>query len=196
MTALAIAAPIASAGGTAWNLFLFFFKTGCLVFGSGLVIVPFLKTYVVDQYHWLGNREFLDAVAVGMISPGPVVITATFVGYVVGGFAGALAATLGIFSPAVLFTVLATPLLLRHGHNRRLQGFIRGVTVTVVGVLVGTTYLVARTAVGDLLTAGIALLSLIVLAFWTRCPEPLLVAAGAVVGLATYPVIRPDWLLH
>src|SRR5206468_8129379 len=149
---LAMGAPVAAMNGTAWNLFLFFFKTGCLVFGSGLVIVPFLKTYVVDQYHWLGEREFLDAVAIGMISPGPVVITATFVGYVVAGFRGALAATVGIFSPAFLFTVLATPLLLRHGGNRRLQGFIRGVTVTVVGVLVGTTYLVGRAAVGDPLT--------------------------------------------
>jgi chromate transporter len=194
--ALAVAAPIASTNGMAWNLLLFFFKTGCLVFGSGLVIVPFLRTYVVDQYHWLGKREFLDAVAIGMISPGPVVITATFVGYVLAGFRGALAATVGIFSPAVLFTVLATPLLLRHRSNPRLQGFIRGVTVTVVGVLVGTTYLVARTAVGDALTAGITVLSLAVLVFWKRCPDPLLVAVGAVIGLAMYQVIRPEWLLH
>src|SRR5436190_14903188 len=193
-TALAVAAPIGATSVGAWKLLLFFFKTGCLVFGSGLVIVPFLKTYVVDQYHWLGNRQFLDAVAIGMISPGPVVITATFVGYVVGGLAGAVAATVGIFSPAVLFTVLATPLLLRYGQNRRLQGFIRGVTVTVVGVLVGTTYLVARTAIGDVLTVAIALLSLAVLVWWKKCPEPLLVAVGAVIGLAMYRVIRPDWL--
>ena len=195
-TVLAVAAPIASTGSMAWKLFLFFFKTGCLVFGSGLVIVPFLKTYVVDQYHWLGEREFLDAVAIGMISPGPVVITATFVGYVVAGFRGALAATVGIFSPAFLFTVLATPLLLRHGGNRRLQGFIRGVTVTVVGVLVGTTYLVGRAAVGDPLTTAIAMLSLVVLVFWKKCPDPALVAVGAVIGLAMYRVIRPDWLLQ
>ncbi|PYQ53520.1 MAG: chromate transporter [Acidobacteria bacterium] len=195
-TALAVAAPIAATSVGAWKLFLFFFKTGCLVFGSGLVIVPFLKTYVVDQYHWLGNREFLDAVAIGMISPGPVVITATFVGYVVGGLGGAVAATVGIFSPAVLFTVLATPVLLRYGQNRRLQGFIRGVTVTVVGVLVGTTYLVARTAIGDVLTAAIALLSLVVLMSWKKCPDPLLVAVGAVIGLAMYRVVRPDWLMH
>ena len=204
-TALAVAAPIAATSVGAWKLFLFFFKTGCLVFGSVMagiiagaviVIVPFLKTYVVDQYHWLGNREFLDAVAIGMISPGPVVITATFVGYVVGGLGGAVAATVGIFSPAVLFTVLATPVLLRYGQNRRLQGFIRGVTVTVVGVLVGTTYLVARTAIGDVLTAAIALLSLVVLMSWKKCPDPLLVAVGAVIGLAMYRVVRPDWLMH
>src|SRR4029079_2978756 len=93
-------------------------------------------------------------VAIGMISPGPVVITATFVGYRVAGLAGAAAATLGIFSPAVLFTVSATPLLLRHGSNRRLQVFVRGVTVSVVGVLAGTTVLVARAALGDGLTEG------------------------------------------
>jgi chromate transporter len=131
-----------------------------------------------------------------MISPGPVVITATFVGYVVGGFGGALAATVGIFSPAVLFTVLATPLLLRYGHHPRLRGFIRGVSVTVVGVLAGTTYLVGRTAVGDGLTLAIAVLSLGVLVIWKRCPDPLLVALGAVLGLATYQAARPDWLLR
>ena len=178
---LAAAAP----PGTAGQLFVFFFKTGCLVFGSGLVIVPFLKTYVVDQFHWMGDREFLDAVAIGMISPGPVVITATFVGYRVAGLAGAAAATLGIFSPAVLFTVTATPLLLRHGSNRRLQGFVRGVTVSVVGVLAGTTVLVARAAVGDALTAAIAVASLGVLAAPWKVPEPLVVLAGALIGLGT-----------
>ena len=123
----AFLAALGGAGGAMTSkLFLFFFKTGLLVFGSGLVIVPFLKTYVVDQYHWLSDRAFLDAVAIGMISPGPVVITATFVGYLLDGFPGALAATLGIFSPAVLFTVLATPLLLRYRRQRRLAGFIRG----------------------------------------------------------------------
>lgn len=175
----------AGAPGTVGQLFLFFFKTGCLVFGSGLVIVPFLKTYVVDQYHWMGNREFLDAVAIGMISPGPVVITATFVGYRVAGLAGAAAATLGIFSPAVLFTLAATPLLLRHGSNRRLQGFVRGVTVSVVGVLAGTTVFVARAAIGDPLTAAIAIASLAVFAAPWKVPEPLVVLAGALIGLGT-----------
>ena len=195
-TALALAAPILSAGGMPAKLFLFFFKTGGLVFGSGLVIVPFLKTWVVEEYHWLAEREFLDAVAIGMMSPGPVVITATFVGYLVGGFKGALAATVGIFSPAVLFTVLATPLFLRYAHNKRLQGFVRGVTVTVVGVLGGTTWLVARTVVGDALTVGITVLSLAALVLWKKCPDPLLVAVSAAIGLAAYRVVRPEWLLR
>ncbi len=182
-------------GAMSGKLFLFFFKTGLLVFGSGLVIVPFLKTYVVDQFHWLGNREFLDSVAIGMISPGPVVITATFVGFLLAGFPGALAATIGIFSPAVLFTVFATPLLLRHRRSRGLSGFIRGVTVAVVGVLAGTTWLVARTAVGDALTTVMAVLGLAALILVPKLPEPLLVGLGALVGLIAYPLLQPTWVL-
>lgn len=191
-----LVAGVAAVSGITGKLFLFFFKTGLLVFGSGLVIVPFLKTYVVDQYHWLGNREFLDSVAIGMISPGPVVISATFVGYLLNGLPGAVAASVGIFAPAVLFTVLATPLLLRYASNRRLQGFIRGITVAVVGVLVGTTYLVGKTAVGDALTVGLAVAALIVLILWKRVPEPMIVATGALVGLLAYPAIQPAWVLQ
>lgn len=194
---LPIALPlIFTAAGMPAKLFAFFFKTGCLVFGSGLVIVPFLKTYVVDQYHWLSNRAFLDSVAIGMISPGPVVITATFVGYLLAGPLGAVAATAGIFLPPVLFTVLATPLLLRFRRNVRLAGFIRGVTVAVVGVLAGTTFLVARTAVGDALTVTVALLCLAVLVFRPRLPEPLLVGVGAVVGLVGFFLLHPGWVLE
>ncbi len=190
---LALLPPAAlGASGTTWALFAFFFKTGMLVFGSGLVIVPFLQTYVVDQYHWLSKREFLDSVAIGMVSPGPVVITATFVGYLLGGLGGAAAATLGIFSPAVLFTLLGTPFLLRHRGNARLAGFVRGVTVTVVGVLAGTTWLVARGAIGDPLTSTIAVLSVAVLFRWKRCPEPLLVLAGGAIGLFAHPVLGVD----
>ncbi|MGZ6970527.1 MAG: chromate efflux transporter, partial [Thermoanaerobaculia bacterium] len=194
--AAAVLGALGGAGGAMTSkLFLFFFKTGLLVFGSGLVIVPFLKTYVVDQYHWLPDRPFLDAVAIGMISPGPVVITATFVGYLLDGFPGALAATLGIFSPAVLFTVVATPLLLRHRRRRRLAGFIRGITVAVVGVLVGTTWLVGRTAIGDILTAAVGILSLAALILFPRLPEPALVLLGALVGLVAYPLLGPAWVL-
>ncbi len=188
------AAP--AAPGITGRLFLFFFRTGLLVFGSGLVIVPFLKTYVVDQYHWLGNRAFLDSVAIGMISPGPVVISATFVGYLLDGLRGAVAATVGIFAPAVLFTVVATPILLRHAANSHLKGFIRGITVAVVGVLVGTTYLVGKTAIGDALTVAIAAGSLLALFVWKRLPEPVVVLAGALIGLIAYPIVRPEWVLR
>ncbi len=182
--------------GTTAKLFLFFFKTGLLVFGSGLVIVPFLKTQVVDQYHWLGNREFLDSVAIGMISPGPVVITATFVGYLLNGIVGALAATIGIFAPPVLFTILATPILLRYYNHPHVAGFIRGVGVTVVGVLVGTTYLVGKEAIGDWLTIAVGMVSLAVITLWTKLPEPFVVLAGGAIGLLTYRYIQPQWLLH
>ena len=193
---LLFAAGAATGGGMTLKLFLFFFKTGLLVFGSGLVIVPFLKTYVVDQYHWLGNRQFLDSVAIGMISPGPVVITATFVGFLLNGFPGALASTVGMFAPAVLFTVLATPLLLRYRDNPRLRGFIRGVTVAVVGVLVGTTYLVGKTAVRDWLTIGLTSITLAVLFLAKEIPEPVIVLAGGLIGLAAFPLIQPGWVLH
>lgn len=192
---IAPAATMAFSGTTA-KLLLFFFKTGLLVFGSGLVIVPFLKTQVVDQYHWLSNRQFLDSVAIGMISPGPVVITATFVGYLLNGVIGALAATIGIFSPPVLFTILATPILLRYYKNPRFAGFIRGVGVTVVGVLVGTTYLVGKEAIGDWLTAVIGIVSLVVIIVWKKLPEPFVVVAGGMIGLIAYQSIHPAWLLH
>jgi chromate transporter len=184
-TALLLLVP-----GTSAKLFIFFFKTGLLVFGSGLVIVPFLKTQVVDQYHWLSNRQFLDSVAIGMISPGPVVITATFVGYLLNGFAGAVAATLGIFSPPILFTVIATPILLRYHKHPRLAGFIRGVGVTVVGVLVGTSYLVGREAIGDWITAAIAICSLVVITIWKKVPEPVVIGAAGAVGLFAYQLMR------
>jgi len=165
------------------DLFFFFFKTGLLVFGSGLVIVPFLKTQVVDQYHWLGNAEFLDAVGIGMISPGPVVITATFVGYLLSGFTGAAAATLGMFLPPVLFVILATPLLLRYRDSARLRGFIRGVSTAVVGVLAGTTWLIARTAIVDLAGLVIAVVALAVVTTTKRVPDPLVIAAAGAAGL-------------
>lgn len=198
-TALPVIGAAAMSGlagaGTVAALFLFFFKTGLLVFGSGLVIVPFLKTYVVDQYHWLSNRQFLDAVAVGMISPGPVVITATFVGFLLKGLPGAFAATIGIFLPPFGFTVLATPLLRRYRANARVRGFLRGVTVAVVGVLAGTVYLVGRSVVGDAITATLAAGSLL-LATRARLPDQALVGLGAAVGLIAYPLLRPEWMLR
>jgi chromate transporter len=182
----ALFAAVTPPAGLAPALFWFFLKTGFLVFGSGLVIVSFVKTYVVDQYHWLDNRTFLDAVAIGMISPGPVVITATFVGYAVDGFAGATAATLGIFLPSILLTVLATPLLLRYGSHPRVAGFVRGVTVAVVGVLAGTTYLIGRPIVVD--GFSIALLAIVLVAplIAKRVPDQLYVGLGALLGVVLH----------
>jgi chromate transporter len=180
-------APVASAAYQSValpKLFWFFFKTGLLVFGSGLVIVPFLKAYVVDQYHWLSNQAFLDAVAVGIVSPGPVVITATFVGYLNHRLPGAIAATVGIFTPSLIFVMLGTPILRRYRQNRRVQGFVRGITVAVVGVLLGTSFLVARSTIHDVL--GITILFIALAALWSKwkVPEPALVGVGAMIGLA------------
>ncbi|HEY0396098.1 MAG TPA: chromate efflux transporter [Candidatus Elarobacter sp.] len=175
---------VSPATGLAPSLFWFFLKTGFLVFGSGLVVVSFVKTYVVDQYHWLDNQTFVDAVAIGMISPGPVVITATFVGYAVDGFAGALASTVGIFLPSIVLTIVATPVLLRYGSHPRVAGFVRGVTVAVVGVLAGTTYLIGRPVILDVFTAVLLLLVLAAPFVVKRVPDQAFVALGAVLGVA------------
>ena len=183
--ALAIGGAFAGAATTA-GLFVFFFKTGLMVFGSGLVIAPFLKAYVVDQYHWLSNQQFLDAVAIGMVTPGPVVITATFVGYLVRGLPGAIAATVGIFAPALLFTALAVPLLERVRGSRRVQGFLHGITTAVVGALFGTGLLIADSAIVDAATAVLATAAFAALLWRPRWPEPLLVGLGLLAGLVLY----------
>jgi chromate transporter len=183
---LSAVAPLAVAYQTVAlpKIFWFFFKTGFLVFGSGLVVVPFLKAYVVDQYHWLSNQAFLDAVAVGIVSPGPVVITATFVGYLTHGLSGATAATAGMFAPSLLFVLIGTPLLRKYRRNGRLQGFIRGVTVAVVGALVGTSFLIARSSLRDWTSAAVFVAALALLWSKWKVPEQGLIAGGAVVGLA------------
>jgi chromate transporter len=168
------------------SLFWFFFKTGLLIFGSGLVVVPFLKAYVVDQYHWLSNQAFLDAVAIGIVSPGPVVITATFVGYLTHHLSGAAVATAGIFAPSLIFVLAGTPILRRYRRNGRVQGFIRGITVAVVGVLVGTSYLVARSSIHDWLSLAMLAVALAVLWSKWRVPEQALIGAGAIAGLAIF----------
>jgi len=182
-SALGLVAPLAPTAGNVAPLFWLFFKTGCLVFGSGLVIVPFLHAAVVDQLHWLDERQFVDAVSVGLVSPGPVVITATFVGQVVAGFPGAVAATIGMFLPAVLFTLVAAPFFARRGREPWVRGLVRGITAAVVGVLAGTVPLVARSAVPDLTAVLIVAGALVVLSR-RAAPEPLVVAAGAAIGAA------------
>jgi chromate transporter len=188
-----ILAPVASAS-TLGKLLLFFLKAGSLTFGSGLVIVPFLQQGVVQQYGWLDERQFLIAVAVGMISPGPVVITATFVGYLVAGFWGSLVSTIGIFFPSFIFILVAAPLLARHGANPNVQGFVRGAYAAAIGTILGACILLGRIAIGDWLTALIGLASLAVLFRW-KVNNPLLIAATAVIGLITYPLLQPAWVM-
>ena len=185
--------PIASAS-TLTKLLLFFLKAGALTFGSGLVIVPFLQQGVVQQYGWLGERDFLVAVAVGMISPGPVVITATFVGYLVAGFSGSLAATVGIFLPSFILVLVAAPILARHRSSRFVQGFVKGAYAAAIGTILGASVLLGRIAIGDWLTILIGLAALIALFRW-RVGNPLLMAVTAVVGLIAFPLVHPTWVM-
>jgi chromate transporter len=193
LAATAPVAPAASASTLA-KLLLFFLKAGSLTFGSGLVIVPFLQQGLVQQYGWLDQRQFLIAVAVGMISPGPVVITATFVGYLVAGFWGSLVSTIGIFLPSFILVLIAAPILARHRANPNVQGFVKGAYGAAIGTILGACVLLGRIAIGDWLTALICLASLAVLFRW-KVSNPLLIAATAVVGLIAFPLLQPTWVM-
>jgi chromate transporter len=185
--------PVATAS-TLGKLLLFFLKAGSLTFGSGLVIVPFLEQGLVQQYGWLDERQFLIAVAVGMISPGPVVITATFVGYLVAGFWGSLVSTVGIFLPSFLFVLIVAPLLARHRGNANVQGFVKGAYGAAIGTILGACILLGKIAIGDWLTALIGIVSLAVLFRW-KVSNPLLIAATSVIGLIAYPLLQPTWVM-
>lgn len=186
--------PAVATSSTLGQLLLFFLKAGALTFGSGLVIVPFLEQGLVHAYGWLDQRQFLIAVAIGMISPGPVVITATFVGYLVAGFWGSLVSTVGIFLPSFLFVLIAAPLLARHRGNANVQGFVRGAYAAAIGTILGACILLGRIAIGDWLTLAIGALSLAALFRW-KVSNPLLIAITAVVGLVGYPLLQPAWVM-
>ena len=190
---LATGATTGAAGSILSKLLFFFLKAGSLTFGSGLVIVPFLEKGLVQQTGWLDERQFLIAVAMGMISPGPVVITATFVGYLVAGFWGSLVSTVGIFLPSFLFVLIVAPILARHRANPNVKGFVKGAYAAAIGTILGACVLLGKIAIGDWLTALIALVSLIVLVRW-KVSNPLLVAATAVVGLIAFPILQPTWV--
>jgi chromate transporter len=171
----------------------FFLKAGSLTFGSGLVIVPFLEKGLVQQTGWLNGREFLVAVAVGMISPGPVVITATFVGYLVAGFWGSLVSTVGIFLPSFLLILIVAPILVRHRANPNVEGFVKGAYAAAIGTILGACILLGKIAIGDWLTVLVGLGSLAVL-FRFKVSNPLLIAATAVIGLIAFPLLQPGWV--
>jgi chromate transporter len=191
--AVAQLAPVA-ATSLLGKLLLFFLKAGSLTFGSGLVIVPFLEQGLVQQYGWLDQRQFLIAVAIGMISPGPVVITATFVGYLVAGFWGSLVSTIGIFLPSFILVLVAAPLLARHRANPNVQGFVKGAYAAAIGTILGACILLGRIAIGDWLTALIGLASLAILFRW-KVNHPLLIAATAAAGLIAFPLLQPTWVM-
>jgi chromate transporter len=190
----ALAQSAASGGDVLVRLLLFFLKAGALTFGSGLVIVPFLEQGLVHQMGWLDQRQFLVAVAIGMISPGPVVITATFVGFLVAGWLGSVVATVGIFLPSFLLVLTIAPVLLRYRENPHVQGFVKGAYAAAIGTILGASYLLARVAIGDWLTVLIGLAGLVVLFRW-KVSSYALVGAAAAIGLAAYPLLQPTWML-
>ena len=171
------------ASGTLLTIFVYFAKAGLFVFGSGLAVVPFLYGGVVQGHHWLTDKQFVDAVAVAMITPGPVVITVAFIGYLVAGIAGATAAALGIFLPVYLVVVLLAPSYKRWAKNPQLNAFVRGVTAAATGAIAGAVVVLARRSVYDLPTMLICAVSLAVLFRW-KVPEPVLIASAAIAGLA------------
>jgi chromate transporter len=173
------------AGGTLLALLLFFVKAAAFTFGSGLAIVPFLHEGVVVENGWLTERQFLDAVALGLITPGPVVIMATFVGYLVAGFPGAVVSSLGVFAPVWLFNVILGPLFLRHRTNLQVRGFVKGATAAAVGAIAGASVILGQGAITDVATVLVFLVALPVL-YFKKLKEPYVVGLAAVVGLILF----------
>ena len=167
----------------------YFAYAGSFVFGSGLAIVPFLYGGVVQQYHWLTDRQFVDAVAVAMITPGPVVITTGFIGYLVAGFWGALVAALGTFVPCYLFTILPAPYFKKHGKRPAIVAFVDGVTAAAIGAITGAAIVIGQRSISDWVTAALALATVALLWRFKKLPEPLIVAAAALVGLVVHPLM-------
>jgi len=169
-------------GGTLLALGWFFFKAGAFIFGSGLAIVPFLRQGVVHDHHWLTDGQFLDAVAMGLITPGPIVITATFIGYLAAGWQGAVIATVAIFTPIFLGVVLPGRWFIRHRDNAQIKAFVAGATAAAAGAIAGAVVVLSRQTVHTWPAAAIAVVSLGLLLKW-KIKEPYLVAAGAAAGI-------------
>lgn len=167
----------------------FFAYAGSFVFGSGLAIVPFLYSGAVVEHQWLNDRQFVDAVAVAMITPGPVVITTGFIGYLVEGFPGACVAALATFIPCYLLTILPAPWFKKHGKHPGIVAFVDGVTAAAVGALAGAVLVIAQRSITDWLTAALAITTAGILWKW-KLPEPIIVIVAAVIGLVAYPLMK------
>ena len=186
----ALFAVAATTGGTLWALFSFFTVAGAFVFGSGLAIIPFLYGGVVQGHHWLTDRQFVDAVAVAMITPGPVVITSGFIGYLVAGFAGACVAALGTFLPCYAFVVIAAPAFRKYGKRPAIGAFVKGVTAAAIGAITGAVIVLGRRTITDFPTIALALVTLLLLWRRKKIPEPCIVLGAAVVGLIVYSMLH------
>ncbi len=191
-TSLALAAPalLLFDWPLLGQLLGFFAKAGACVFGSGLAIVPFLYGGVVTDHHWLNERQFVDAVAVAMITPGPVVITVGFIGYLVAGLPGSIVAAIGMFLPCYLFTVVPAPYFKKHGKRPGIVAFIGGATAAAIGTIAGAVFVLGRRSVIDLPTLLIALAAAAILWKFNKIPEPVVVVLAAVLGLLLFPLTQ------
>ncbi len=168
---------------------LYFAYAGSFVFGSGLAIVPFLYGGVVKEYGWLTDRQFVDAVAVAMITPGPVVITTGFIGFLVSGFWGAVAAALATFVPCYLFTVIPAPYFKKYGKRPDVIAFVDGVTAAAIGSIAGAVIVIGQRSVTDWITAALAVATAATLWRFKKIPEPAIVAVAAFIGLVVHPLV-------
>ena len=169
--------------GVLWTIAWYFAEAGAFVFGSGLAIVPFLHGGVVNEFRWLTERQFLDAVAVAMITPGPVVITVAFIGYLVAGPLGATVAAIGVFLPCYLLVVIPATYFRRSVGDPRVKAFVDGVTAAATGAIAGAAFVLGRRAIFDVPTALICLATLAALTKLRGVPEPLVIVAAGVVGV-------------
>ena len=192
----ALAAPLAASfalGTVDWHklaqIGAYFAYAGSFVFGSGLAIVPFLYGGVVKEYGWLTDRQFVDAVAVAMITPGPVVITTGFIGFLVAGFWGAVVAALGTFVPCYLFTILPAPYFKKYGKRPAIVAFVDGVTAAAIGAIAGAVIVIGQRSITDWVTACLALVTVAVLWRFKKLPEPSVVVVAAMLGLVLHPLM-------
>jgi chromate transporter len=170
-------------GKTLEQIAWFFAKAGAFVFGSGLAIVPFLHGGVVEEFGWLNEHQFVDAVAVAMITPGPVVITVGFIGYLVAGFPGACVAALATFLPCYLFTVLLAPSFKKISKELSIKAFVEGITAAVIGALVGSVIIIGLRSISDIPTALIAISAALALIYIKKMQEPYIIGLAAIVGI-------------
>ncbi|MFP5383600.1 MAG: chromate transporter [Gammaproteobacteria bacterium] len=200
VTAVPLAAGIAATAGSAGMLgqiALFFAKAGAFVFGSGLAIIPFLYSGAVVEHQWLTERQFVDAVAIAMITPGPVVITVAFIGYLVAGVAGAVVAAIATFLPCYLLTIIPAPYMKKHGKRPAIIAFVDGVTAAAIGAIAGSVVVLAYQSIikgMSFVEMGpkilIALGTIALLHYFKKLQEPLVVLGAAALGMLIYPLVH------